>query len=157
MVLPCFVRRLIETIFVPTIVSIVFGLIVMFNESLRITPVIFTILMCVCLLTVLIINAYMLRSYFFFVKNTFDYFTVNLLVYAVALVINLTVYFLCKGGIIPQALYENVYFVYNFFCVFGVSVLPSTLFVHGIMIIMIFLAPFELYSVISRMNRSVKK
>lgn len=157
MILPCFIRRLIETVLVPILLSVVFGLIVTIKPDIGNSPVLLGIIMSVCLFLVIIIYAYMLRSYFFFVKNTFDYFTVNLSAYLVSFIINIITYSLYAYDIISKPFYVVPYFVYDFFCQFGVSMLASTLFVHGIMVIMIFLAPFELYSVIGRMNRSARR
>ncbi len=147
MTFPLFIRRLFEMLLVPVVIGFGFSFVYM---NLKLSPTLMTIVMCGCFAIILFISAFMLRAFFISMRNLKNYFSINLIAYAIVMLINLSVYYLCSIEVIQPLIYEKVYFGYLFFANFGVTVLPATLFVHAIMIILIFLAPLEMYGALQR-------
>ena len=151
MVMPCFFRRLLEMFIVSMVISLPFGVLYV-SGIIPAAKIPLLITMGICFIAVIFLTAYMLRSYYFFVKNRLDYFTVNLSVYIIFFAVNMLVYKLCAIGNISWNVYTVIYFLYRFFEVFGIPIFYSTLMVHAVMLLTVFIAPFELYRLMDVMR-----
>lgn len=144
MVMPCFVRRLVENFLLPILLGIVFGFLYIYGK-LPASRSFLGGLMGLCVFGMVFISGYMLRSYYFYVKNRFDYFSVNITTYLIFVVVSVLIYKFCSVGIISWKVYTVLFFLYRFFENFKIPPFYSMLMVHGIMLVTIFVAPFEMY------------
>jgi len=151
MVMPCFFRRLLETFIISIIVSIPCGILYT-RGMIPATRIPLLLAMGASGVTVIAVTVYVLRSYYFFVKNRLDYFAVNLSVYLIFFVVNILIYKLCSIEMLSWNVYTVMYFIYRFFEVFRIPIFYSTLLVHAVMLLVIFIAPFELYRMMDVMR-----
>lgn len=149
--MPCFLRRIIEIFIVNIIISVPFGILTELGKIPASYMVILGLLLF-CTAAAAAVNIYMLRSYYCFVKNRFDYFTVNLTAYVIFFAVSMIIYKFCQSEYIPWAIYTVPFFMYRLFECFYIPTIYSMLLVHLIMVVVIFAAPFEMYRVMDVMR-----
>ncbi len=150
-VMPCFWRRLLEIFAVNIIISVPFGILTEIGKIPR-SYMVTLLVMGACILASVFVNSYMLRSYYCFVKNRFDYFTVNLLAYIIFFGAGMLLYKFCDSGYLSWRFFTVPFYMYRIFECFHIPMKYSVLLTHLLNVVVIFAAPMEMYRVMDVMR-----